>query len=82
MFKLKWLTSALVVSLLAFSSVAAEEDPETRLLETNKCVECDLNNAYLEEAKLRRADLSGASFRDAELRGARFANTKVDGIQF
>jgi hypothetical protein len=48
MFKLKWLTSALVVSLLAISSFAAEEDPETRLLENNKCVECDLNNAYLE----------------------------------
>jgi uncharacterized protein YjbI with pentapeptide repeats len=73
MFKLKLLTSGLVISLLAVNSVAAEEDPETRLLETNKCVECDLKNAYLEEAKLRRADLTGANLYRANTVG--YSNT-------
>lgn len=51
--RLKSISSALAISLLAFGSVTAEEDAETRLLETNECVKCDLNNAELEGAKLR-----------------------------
>ena len=40
--RLQSVSSALAISLLAFGSVTAEEDAETRLLETNKCVGCDL----------------------------------------
>ena len=36
MFKLKSVSSAVAVSLLAFGLVAAEEDVSTRLLETKK----------------------------------------------
>ena len=60
MYKLKPVISSLIISLITFGSANAGEDAETRLLETNKCVECDLNNAELEGAQLRRADFSGA----------------------
>ena len=45
MYKLKPVISSLIISLITFGSANAEEDAETRLLETNKCVESDLNNA-------------------------------------
>ena len=87
--RLKSVSSALAISLLAFGSVTAEEDAETRLLETNECVKCDLNNAELEGAKLRRADFSGAylyraNLEYADLRGANFtgadlSNTRLRG---
>ena len=67
-------------------------DEEDQLLNTNACVNCDLSNAWLEEAKLRKADFSGsnlyranleyADLRGAKLRDAGFSNTKTDGIRF
>jgi hypothetical protein len=53
MYELKPVICAIVISLIFFGSVTAEEGAERRLLETNKCVECDLNNAELEGEKLR-----------------------------
>ena len=77
MYELKPAISAIFISLFVLGSVTAEESAETRLLETNKCVECDLNNAELEGAELRRADFSGAylyraNLEYADLRGANF----------
>ena len=87
MCKLKPVISALVFSLIATGSVTAEEGAETRLLETNKCVECDLNNAELEGAKLRRADFSGAylyrvNLEYADLRGANFTGADLSNARF
>ena len=86
MYKLKLVISSLVISLITFGSVNAEEDAETRLLETNKCVECDLNNAELEGAQLRRADFSGAylyraNLEYADLRGANFTGADLSNAR-
>ena len=86
MYELKTVISAIVISLIVFGSVTAEEGAETRLLETNKCVECDLNNAELEGAKLRRADFSGAylyraNLEYADLRGANFTGADLSNAR-
>ena len=60
--------SFLVITLVLLgTSIYAGGDEEDQLLNTNSCVNCDLNNAWLEKAKLR---------------DARFSNTKTDGIRF
>ena len=86
MHELKPVISTIVISLIFFGSVTAEEGAETRLLETNKCVECDLNNAELEGAKLRRADFSGAylyraNLEYADLRGANFTGADLSNAR-
>ncbi len=86
MYKLKLVISSLVISLITVGSINAEEDAETRLLETNKCVECDLNNAELEGAQLRRADFSGAylyraNLEYADLRGANFTGADLSNAR-
>ena len=54
--------SFLVIALvLSGTSIYAGGDEEDQLLNTNSCVNCDLNNAWLEKANLRKADLSGAN---------------------
>ena len=49
------------------SSAHAGGDEEDQLLNTNACVDCDLSNAWLEEAKLRKADFSGSNLYRANL---------------
>ena len=68
------------------SSAHAGGDEEDQLLNTNACVNCDLSNARLEEAKLRKADLSGsnlyrANLEYADLRGANFTGADLSNAR-
>ena len=61
-------------------------DEEDQLLNTNACVNCDLSNAWLEEAKLRKADFSGsnlyrANLEYADLRGANFTGADLSNAR-
>ena len=73
----KILSFSIIILVLIGTSIYAGGDEEEQLLNTNSCVNCDLSNAWLEEADLRKADFSGA-----KLRYARFSNTKSYGIRF
>ena len=79
--------SFLVIVLALFgTSVFAGGDEEEQLLNTNSCVNCDLSNAWLEEANLRKADLSGAklyraNMEYADLRGANFTGADLSNIR-
>ena len=64
----------------------AGSDEEDQLLNTNACVNCDLSNAWLEEAKLRKADFSGsnlyrANLEYADLRGANFTGADLSNAR-
>ena len=73
----KILSFSIIILVLIGTSIYAGGDEEEQLLNTNSCVNCDLSNAWLEEADLRKADFSGAKLRDA-----RFPKTKAYGICF
>ena len=89
---MKYFITAMMCMFFGSAYVLAGDAEETQMLETKKCVACDLNNAWLESAALRNSDfsvanftganISNASFVDAKMRGARFHNTNTDGIRF
>ena len=66
----------LVIALVLLgTSIYVGGEEEEQHLNTNSCVNCDLSNAWLEEADLRKADFSGAKFTcvvlsNVRLRGA------------
>ncbi len=66
--------TALTVTASQPKTWAADEDDLRRLLETNECPGCDL-----QEADLRRLDLSGANLEGADLKKANFFYTILDG---
>ena len=73
---MKKIFSFLVITLVLLgTSIYAGGDEEDQLLNTKSCVNCDLNNAWLEKSSLRKADLRGANLcranmEYADLRGA------------
>lgn len=50
-----------------------------QLLNTQKCVACNLQNANLRDAYLENADLSGANLKKANLEGAFLKSAKLNG---
>lgn len=50
-----------------------------QLLNTQKCVACDLQNANLKDAYLEEADLRGANLKKANLEGAFLKSAKLNG---
>ena len=90
MYELKPAIGIIVISLITFGSVTAEEGAGTRLLETNKCLECDLTNAELEGAKLRNVDFGGiylyrtkleyGDLRVATFTGADLSDARLRGV--
>ena len=68
---------------------ASVAENERRLLETKKCIKCDLRGASLafmhlvavdlRGADLRGADLSGTNLKNAKLVGARLIRTVIEG---
>ena len=63
----KMLSVLITVLVVLGTSIYAGGDKEDQLLNTNSCVNCDLNNAWLEKANLRKADLSGANLYRANM---------------
>ena len=60
--------SFLVLALvLSGTSTYAGGDEKDQLLNTNSCVNCDLNNAWSEKANLTKAELSGANLYRANM---------------
>ena len=58
----KILSFLILVLVLIGTSIYAGDDEEDLLLNTKSCVNCDLSNAWLEEADLRKADLTAQNF--------------------
>ena len=69
---MKLTLTALTVAATIFASSASAFDPADlkNLLDTNECVRCDLQEAFLPNTNLRGADLIGANLKGADLRGA------------
>ena len=89
---MKCTLTALTVAATMFANSASAADPADlqKLLDTNKCVECDLSyyadlssadlsGANLEGANLSGAYLEGADLMDADLSGAYLSNAKLEG---
>ena len=83
---MKYFITAMMCMFFGSAYVLAGDAEETQMLETKKCVACDLNNAWFESAALRKADFSGANLyranlEYADLRGANFtgANQVMQG---
>jgi uncharacterized protein YjbI with pentapeptide repeats len=53
-----------------------------RLLETNVCIRCNLQNADLAGVDLKRANLEGANLQDANLEGVNFKEAYLVGANF
>ena len=84
---MKKIFSFLVLALvLSGTPIYAGGDEEEQLLNTNSCVNCDLSNAWPEEADLRKADFSGAklyraNMEYADLRGANFTGADLSNVR-
>jgi len=57
--------------------VAAQKSRIQGLLETGKCLGCDLKGADLARLDLKKADLSEANLEDADLQGASLGNANL-----
>ncbi len=76
----KKIFSFLVIALvLSGTSIYAGGNEEDQLLNTNWCVNCDLNNAWLENANLRKADLSGANLYRANMEYVNLRGANLTG---
>ncbi|MBD1893542.1 DUF928 domain-containing protein [Coleofasciculus sp. FACHB-129] len=85
--KQRILAAAGLLSVLWFATPVRAENPEhlKRLLETNKCLNCDLSGANLIGARLvaadlRGANLSGANLSGADLSGANLTNANLTSV--
>ncbi|MBD1881572.1 DUF928 domain-containing protein [Coleofasciculus sp. FACHB-T130] len=85
--KQRILAAAGLLSVLWFATPVRAENPEhlKRLLETNKCLNCDLSGANLMGARLvaadlRGANLSGANLSGADLSGANLTNANLTRV--
>ena len=58
--------------------VPPNKDHLDTLLETNECVDCNLNNANLSGANLSGANLNGADLGQANLSGANLSGANLD----
>ena len=58
---MKYIIATMIFMLSGNVYVLAGDAEETQMIETKKCVACDLNNAWFENAALRKADFSGAN---------------------
>ena len=72
--------------LFPASLAYAGGDQEDQLLNTAACVNCDLSNAWLEEAKPRKVDCSGsnlyrANLEYADLRAANFTGADLSNAR-
>ena len=54
---MKYTFAAMILIITCSAHVLAGDSEEAQMLETKKCVACDLNNAWFENAALRKADL-------------------------
>jgi tetratricopeptide (TPR) repeat protein len=83
--KIVWITGSILTSFLITSPSMGENlNHVSQLLNTKKCINCDLTNtglvmSNLAGADLTGADLTGANLSNANLRGANFSNANLTG---
>ena len=84
---MKYFITAMMCMFFGSAYVLAGDAEETQMLETKKCVACDLKNAWFESVALRKADFSGANLyranlEYADLRGANFTGANLSNASF
>jgi len=83
---MKHFITAMMCMFFGSAYVLAGDAEETQMLETKRCVACDLNNAWFESVALRKADFSGANLyranlEYADLRGANFTGANLSNAR-
>jgi uncharacterized protein YjbI with pentapeptide repeats/serine/threonine protein kinase len=69
------------VAVLGTSFVVHQQaSPVRKLLATNKCPKCNLQNARLEDADLKLANLAGADLRNANLVGVNLVAANLEDV--